>query len=697
MRKLSSLFHGLRVLAVSVCLGVMVTGPAVAAAESAWTQNELARGYVVFPHTPLQVLLSGRKPIPGDSPEALLANSTRPVYLNRENGQPFRDTDPPGSAGPEFVPDRTARVTTVTCELARGEYRSVQIGIHVFADNVRKLRLEVESDLEARVYRGIDRPTRDQLHASPNSVWPDLHEVCLDESPEIEAVVKKSTVFFWITLHADKSTRSGKHAGKLRLQAAGGPVTELDLDVTVHSFELQRARIAYAPFYYAAWGRETGLPEFTLSDEWMSAILRDLAEHSHNSVIGLGAGLPGAEINFSTLPPANNRTFSFLLPEAKRVGLTTPEIPVIHFAHNLKQLPEKPGDLTLDQQEEAMRWYERERMKQGWPELVAYGRDEPGYPNPDLRRVYAPLRGVGMRVGTAMFAPAVYGLGDVHDIWIVRSGEITLEMCAEAKRQGAEMWTYHCDAMSYLPLQERHYAGFYVWAYGLRGHTTWHYYAQEKFKLVWMRESDKRPMPTMGWEMRREGIDDYRYLQMLEGSIAARPDHPTAVEANAWLTDLRARILAKDRHVASFPSDPLPREEYDQVRARVTRYIEQLGPVHHGQTAPVVGVRRKDEAKPFRDLSLEACLTGLNSTDMAERRAAAWALSERGPEAVSAVRRLAELLNDDDTRLPAMRALEAIGPGARGALPALHALDDHPDRFVRLGASIAAKAIDTAS
>ncbi len=684
---------------VTMLVGVCLTDIAqVAAADTTWSQSELTRGYVVFPHTPLQVLLSGRKPIPGNSPEALTANSNRRVYIQRDAGRPYGGpTIPPDGIGPEFVPERAAIVTTVSCELARGEYRSVQIGIHALADNVRQLRLEVDSDLDARVHRGIDAQTRDMLHDYPNPVWPHLHDVCLDESAVIDTVEKQTTAFFWITLHAGKSTAAGKHPGKIRLRAAGGPVAELDLDVTVHAFELQRARIAYAPFYYAEWGRDSGIPEFAQSDEWIAAILRDLAEHSHNSLVGMAYGVRDAAINFSTLPPADNRTFSFLLPLAKQVGLTTPEIPIIHFAHNLKQLPEKPGDLTLDQQEQAMGWYESERMKHGWPELVAYGHDEPPYPNPELRRRYAPLRGVGMRVGTAMFAPAVYGLGDVHDIWIVRSGEITPEMCAEGKRQGAEVWTYHCDAMSFQPLWERHYAGFYVWAYELRGHTTWHYYAQEKFKLVWMRETDKRPMPTSGWEMRREGIDDYRYLQMLEDSIAAHPDHAAAVEAKAWLADLRARILANDRHIASDPSDPLPWQEYDRVRARAACYIDQLGPVTNGQIAPVVSERRKDEAKPFRGQSLEACLAGLDSTDTSERRAAAWALCELGPEAARGVGRLVELLNDDATRVPAMRALEAIGPGARPALPALRALADHPDGFVRLGASIAAKAIDTGS
>ena len=69
-----------------------------------------------------------------------------------------------------------------------------------------------------------------------------------------------------------------------------------------------------------------------------------------------------------------------------------------------------------------------------------------------------------MRLATAMTARPAYGLGDLHDVWIVLGGQVTTEMVAEAQRQGAEVWTYICTIMAHEPLDERHYAGLYVWA-----------------------------------------------------------------------------------------------------------------------------------------------------------------------------------------------------------------------------------------
>jgi len=666
-------FRALLSLGVAGAIGLpafprVARGEATApAAAPEWTPAEIARGYVAFAHTPLQVLLPGRSP-----------------HSNQR---------PPEGIGPEYVPGREALGGPVRCALTRGERHSVQIGIRALSRDVTNLRLELDTDLDARIFRGIDEATCQMLLAYSNPVVPEMHAACLDESSAVAKVAGGTTAFFWITVHARPDATPGVHRGKIRLQADGGAPLEMDFEVEVRPFALPRARIAYAPFYYFEWGTDMGPPKFAQTDAWLEAIYRDMAEHSHTSLIGAGYNVPGALVDFTSLPPKDNRSFNFLLPLAQSVGLISPDIPIIHFAHNLKQLPQKEGDFTLERQNAALAWYEQERRRQGWPELVAYGRDEPHYPNPDLRQHFGALREVGMRLGVAMFAPAAYGLGDVHDIWIVRSGEISREMVAEARRQGAEVWTYHCDAMSNRPLYERHYAGLYVWAYELRGHTTWHYYAQEDFKLVWMREGDTRPMPTAGWEMRRAGVDDYRYLQLLEQSVAASPDRVAAAEASAWLADLRERVLSRDFHRIALPSDPLEIEEYEQMRATASKFIERLGVADSAPRAPRP-TRLKDEARLLRQATQEECLAALASPDSATRRAAAWALAERGPDAATATTALQPLLADAETRIPAIRALEAIGPAAQTAVPKLAELQQHPDAFVRLAASIALKAID---
>jgi len=641
-----------------ICVAVIflvTTGSGIGWAQAAgspaaqWTEAELDKGYVVFTHSTLVNLQS------------------------------------------DYVPARNAVVGEVSCALARGEYKSLQIGIHALAGDLRSVRLELESDLEARVYRPIDGETRKLLLGYENPVPDSLHDSCLDESSEIALIGKGKTSFFWLTLHAKQDVVPGQHHGKIRIEPVDGPATELDLEVTVRPFVLQRARIAYAPFFYVNWGPGP-LPTFAQTDEWIGAILRDMAEHSHTSVIGL-LGVPGAAIDFSTLPPPENRTFTMLLPLAKQVGLTSPDIPVVIMEHNME-----PGSkLTVEQKNEAMDWYEVERRKQGWPELATYGWDEPGYPSryADHRSNFQSFRDVRMRVGTGMSAYGAYGLGDVHDIWIMWGGQITPEMCAEAARLGAEVWTYVCEPSFSGPLRERYYAGLYVWALKLKGHTTWHHYAQTGYKLIWMREGDQRPMPVVGWETRREGIDDYRYLQMLEDCIAAKPSNPLAAEAKQWLDGLRAQITV-DPH-KTVPDHPLALDEYDRIREKAAGYIQRLGPVPADQIPPITHSYLKDEAKPFRGKPVQECIAGLADEEASVRRAAAWALFEMGPKAAPAVPALADLLDDAEVRMPALRALEAIGYESSPALPELTSLLKHPDGFVRLGTVYALGAIGAPS
>jgi hypothetical protein len=52
-----------------------------------------------------------------------------------------------------------------------------------------------------------------------------------------------------------------------------------------------------------------------------------------------------------------------------------------------------------------------------------------------------------------------------------------------------------------------------------------------------------------------------------------------------------------------------------------------------------------------------------------------------------------DLLDEPEVRMPVFRALEAIGPASLPALPKLRELIEHPDGFVRLGATYAAGAI----
>jgi hypothetical protein len=100
------------------------------------------------------------------------------------------------------------------------------------------------------------------------------------------------------------------------------------------------------------------------------------------------------------------------------------------------------------------------------------------------------------------------------------------------------------------------------------------------------------PIPTLGWEGRREGIDDYRYFHTLEtlaeqactrGNAQARA---VAKEAGPFLDDLRARVRpdAYDHRppfnnaaaVDFLPQPEITPADYDRFREEAARLIAQL-------------------------------------------------------------------------------------------------------------------------
>ena len=642
-------------------------------AATQWTEQETTHGYVAFVHSTL---------------------AQRPT---------------------NYVPTRKAIVSRIGCTLAQGEYRSVQVGVHALGEDLHDVRLELTSDLEARIYRPIDEATSRMLASSVNPIpgrhaaagrdhadgrQPttviDLRAACLDESDVIAGLSGATTSYFWLTLHAKQGTTPGRHRARIRIQPAGRPAVEIDLDVTVRPFELQRARIVFAQYlYYVHYQRYNYLPRFAQNLEWYGRIFRDMAEHSLTSVMGLGIGEPGWAFDWAKRPPGGG-VFTDLLPMAVEVGLMSADVPVVHGAilQSGEQRISFDKRLTVQQKNEAVAWYEAERRKRGWPELAAYARDEPRYPADAglVRQESTYFRDVKMRLATAMDANAAYGLGDIHDIWIVRAGEVTPQLVREAGRMGAAVWSYTPRIYAAEPLRVRYYAGLYTWAHRLKGQCMFAHYAFQNYKHIWVREGDERPMPMVGWETRREGIDDYRYLQMLEDCIAARPGHWLAGEARQWLERLRAQVMPVDPHVVR-PDLPLAVAEYDRIRDKAAEYVRRLGPVPADEVEREPVTRLKDEAQLYRGKTVEQCIEGLESGDVTKGRAAAWAIREMGSQGTAAVAALVKLLDDPEVRMPAFRALEAIGPESLPALAKLTVLVEHPDAFVRLGATYAAGAI----
>ena len=211
------------------------------------------------------------------------------------------------------------------------------------------------------------------------------------------------------------------------------------------------------------------------------------------------------------------------------------------------------------------------------------------------------------------------------------------------------------------------------------------------------------PVPGVGWEGCREGIDDYRYLQLLEARLAATADpNPLKDTAQVWLDDLKSTVLTSinngvlsDRHlVGDLHSydwhDPDPDHSPDQyrgIRETVATYIGQFTPAPgelNPSTVPTsYPLSSGWEGTDYESSPIGECITALQRGTTSEKRAAATALSIRSNGA-AALDALSDLVDDPDVRIPALAAIGQLKAAAAPANQTVTQFLQNTDGFVRL-------------
>ena len=128
------------------------------------------------------------------------------------------------------------------------------------------------------------------------------------------------------------------------------------------------------------------------------------------------------------------------------------------------------------------------------------------------------------------------------------------------------MWAYDCSTfINTHPENIRFYTGLWTWAAGLQGNWIWEYgagmpsAATYAFSLSdttppkqWVQYGFAFSIPSgyaacTSWEARRDGVNDFRYLQTLESAIAragdaGKSDLSPVLTARKYLDRLRARV-----------------------------------------------------------------------------------------------------------------------------------------------------------
>jgi hypothetical protein len=702
---------------------------------------------VVLLAAPCQPVLSESVAPPLRNEEALGGLlSSRFISYGRDHNTPvfadhvptFQETKPPFAA---FT--------------ARDEYEPLQLGIYVPSGQSALSNVQISVSIDIPYHTGhlhyadvpdwLDPQDNDFSYRGRRWAMPSY----LVPGNMIKSIGAGQSGGYWITFRTDATTAAGVHNGHVTIRADGVAAVTRNISVTVRHFQLPRPKAKFGFYYHIDRIGGTDVPvELNppyRTKRYQQLYAQDMTAHGHNSVsihgfldlfghreyVTTGRSTLTAAWDTGPWYDALRRTLALLEPEEYGDGKVDParllEEQVEIFDHAGLIHPDLPlsasGGYAIDSKSVVANTLRKLTVANQWPELVMYLRDEPppwsnaAFPREVIDHILAFKRITNARNLTAMSGPSAASWGHIHDIWIMLAGQISQGVIAEAQRQGAEVWSYSFDFRITNPHANRYMTGLYTWGMDLGGNYAYCYQhgtvgevnplwliAQERASanpgLGYIIPGPDGPIPGVGYEGRREGIDDYRYLQLLDARIAAAPATEARSQARAWLTALKQTVAASvakgvlagrypcgnpwqaDWYDPDFDHDP---EDYRTIRETAADFIARL-PAAAGElnvaTVPTDYPASGWEGRAYDSSSIADCIAALKRGNKSQKRASATALSIRS-DGAAAVDALANLLSDEDARIPALRALRHMGPAAAAAEPAVADLMDDPDPFVR--------------
>ena len=513
---------------------------------------------------------------------------------------------------PTYCPTRQQVVTRLACRLCAGEYEPVTVSLTALHD-LDNVGLAVEGDLvgpggsvipAAEVQVGLVGTIKRWLTCSaplkPGQRYERRPMFILPR--QVTDIPARETRRFWLTVHAADGLAPGLYRSKLVLTASGVPQVELPLRVTVLPLKLPEPQVTYGMYY-----RHTHqYPEFC-TEEFLRRCFDDMRRHGCNSA-SVYVDIERKREDGTYEPNFDGDTARYCLDKQMSLldgaGLLVAGRPLLLLATGA-------SDGRFHNEERLVAAVEEHRRAHQWPELLFYLVDEPGPSQYELAKQLNDVvhRVPGVRTTTAIGEPGE--LGSHYDVWIVTESVDGIDGLVErAEAMEREVWTYHCQWNGSQPWNDRYFTGLHMWTARLGGNWQWCYAEQgsgrltqegelqlalpayeDPWRYAYVLPGPECNIPTLGWEGRREGIDDYRYLQALRDELSRGGEHPDPElarrqdRARGFLRSIdrtarrpiQPRRAAQPSRVYDHRIHPgLAPEDYDAIRARVVGHILAL-------------------------------------------------------------------------------------------------------------------------
>ncbi|MCX5684190.1 MAG: hypothetical protein NT049_10955 [Planctomycetota bacterium] len=399
---------------------------------------------------------------------------------------------------------------------------------------------------------------------------------------------------FWITYYIPPATPPGTYSGKVRIMAGAAEKLSLPLGLTVYPFTLAEPGVNLY-VYHNNSTEPADLP----------AIRKHLADQRCHGMTQATLIVPvtrDGELNREALGP--------LLDAYKASGLPGTHLQVGLWNRITAEWLNTP-DASIKMYGQWFRYYPfSERLDKRYVEAVKVLRDEAK--NRGLELVLAVADEAGSHPWTTEATQHYFDLvkREVPDVvrelsvgggWAMKRPE------DELWKGRIQIWTTNRWLQDKLDLVRagdpkavfqfynmagdgsagggiasvRAFFGFFLWKSGAAGAAQWTYYhtGTPACNYTWPAvDASQGHVPTLRWEMAREGAKDRRYLATLESRLA-RKGGPAVDEARKFLAETSARIILRTDQYDPVGGGRVPCEPpgtYDQWRSRIAELIQRF-------------------------------------------------------------------------------------------------------------------------
>jgi hypothetical protein len=519
-------------------------------------------------------------------------------------------------------------VSSVTLQAVRGEYEPMQIAVYPLRD-LKHMEVRV-SDLTDSTQHVI--PAKNvsvrmvRFYGSALSVKAPNRFGVVPKTLEIAVpidVEKEKVRPFWITVHVPDDQAGGTYRGTATFAHAAGAET-LPLSVEVVPIRLQEPDIYYGTLLVNAFARpfkprgQQGSRTPTAMDPNGVADRAAMTNQLVHQVDVIYADQ--REHGMNTISPLSGKTYREIdghpnLPELELAIAMYKKYkfskPLIYAPSNLLKTNKinrsenyKKYDPTIHipMAKRIAAYYTRRFQDEGLPGIMFAPVEEPNLKSgigwadpPDIRQkithdLAKAMKESGASLGLICTPQSVRCAIDYLDFWIMAYRRFTPDVYEMARQRHAKLGIYaNSTVMGNGTYFSRFLFGYFVWGNRLDGMLPWTYPLQPKRFPVNVEGKgegalnitdgflglDDRPIPTIQWELCREGIEDASYLATIaalasRASAIKKPEATTAAtEAERFLAGIRGAVQRDVRHyVFENPStlEPAPQDGWDVAK-----------------------------------------------------------------------------------------------------------------------------------